>query len=554
MRRGRVDLHRRTSEKACRIRGPMGIGLGVWLAGALMGALHSAAAVELRSPAPESWRRESALSDVVFIDAQRGWVCGERGTILKTTDGGVNWRAVSVPVDCRLDSLSFVDPLHGWAVGGYEMPTSGRRVGVVLRTADGGETWQRVPTPGLPWLHRVRFADRLDGLAYGEVSSLQRSGIYLTRDGGRTWTTITGFAPSGWVDGDTYDRASFALVSSRRGMVWFDGTRFDNAPAIDGRIPLLHRVKFSESGIGWAIGERGSVYRSQDRGRSWRPAIESSTIPGLDSVEWQALAVRGPCVWVAGFPAGVILHSHDEGATWEVTRTGLNGDLTALHFVDQQRGWAVGSLGRILITEDGGFTWRFQRQGELQEFATLVVSDPKRVPYELLARVGGQEGWYLSVLSPVVGQGTSDINSVWRAGFESWNAAAGASRSRWWVPPHAGNFPVPRDVEERRLVSHALSMEQQQLDWRRRLVLELRACRPAVVMLPGPSRTNPLDGERRLYDLSLEAVVMAGDSRAYPEQLEVLGLQVYHRKRLSPGRLVKGEAVRKSLRMSLRCH
>ena len=129
----------------------------------------------------ESWARVAIpiepgvgvhLRDVWFADARHGWVVGENGTILATTDGGATWTRQSqgVPLPARrppqvvqkqngLDTLPdiegqppglhlmavrFLDPSRGWTVGFF--PWEG--TSVVLRTVDGGATWveeARVP-------------------------------------------------------------------------------------------------------------------------------------------------------------------------------------------------------------------------------------------------------------------------------------------------------------------------------------------------------------------------------------------------------------------------
>lgn len=57
-----------------------------------------------------------------------------------------------------------------------------------------------------------------------------------------------------------------------------------------------------------------------------------------------------------------LLTSPDRGATWQVKKTGQTLPLSAMHFVDQSRGWATGPLGLMLATRDAGQTWYAQRQ------------------------------------------------------------------------------------------------------------------------------------------------------------------------------------------------
>lgn len=54
---------------------------------------------------------------------------------------------------------------------------------------------------------------------------------------------------------------------------------------------------------------------------------------------------------------GHILYSDDNGANWTQARVPTRQMLTALFFVDEQHGWAVGHDAQILATRDAGATW-----------------------------------------------------------------------------------------------------------------------------------------------------------------------------------------------------
>lgn len=66
---------------------------------------------------------------------------------------------------------------------------------------------------------------------------------------------------------------------------------------------------------------------------------------------------------VAGGERGVVLLSDDEGGSWRQVPTPARASITAVQFVDDRHGWAVGHLGVILHSEDGGATWSKQLDG-----------------------------------------------------------------------------------------------------------------------------------------------------------------------------------------------
>ena len=128
-----------------------------------------------------SWVRASApvkveLLHLDFRGERRGWIVGDRGTILHTADGGETWRQQRVSTTATLYHVDFEDDETGWAVG--ERST-------ILRTTDGGATWLPVEVPAIgprATLLSVAFANKEDGWIVGRGGLILRSS-----DGGRTW-------------------------------------------------------------------------------------------------------------------------------------------------------------------------------------------------------------------------------------------------------------------------------------------------------------------------------------------------------------------------------
>jgi photosystem II stability/assembly factor-like uncharacterized protein len=76
----------------------------------------------------------------------------------------------------------------------------------------------------------------------------------------------------------------------------------------------------------------------------------------------QASAVAGQRLIAAG-ARGHIVYSDDRGATWQQAKVPVSADLTALHFANARLGWAVGHEGVVLHTRDGGASWQVQLDG-----------------------------------------------------------------------------------------------------------------------------------------------------------------------------------------------
>lgn len=92
---------------------------------------------------------------------------------------------------------------------------------------------------------------------------------------------------------------------------------------------------------------------------------------------------------------GHILYSDDRGESWLQADVPVRVTLTAIDFPTPQQGWAVGHDGVILMSGDGGLTWRKQLDGyqannliekEIQHL--LSLSDEQRAARGIAYQVG----------------------------------------------------------------------------------------------------------------------------------------------------------------------
>jgi photosystem II stability/assembly factor-like uncharacterized protein len=61
--------------------------------------------------------RQFELMDVQFSDPLHGWVCGDDGLVVQTTDGGDTWTSYYLPeASFGLSAMSFLDSTLGWGI------------------------------------------------------------------------------------------------------------------------------------------------------------------------------------------------------------------------------------------------------------------------------------------------------------------------------------------------------------------------------------------------------------------------------------------------------
>jgi len=129
---------------------------------------------------PQNSNTTVALNTVFFTDSVTGIVAGNGGTILKTTDGGVNWIQKSSGTTRDIQSLKFFDANLGFAAGKF----------IILKTTDGGNTWNSVYYNTTSLLNDITFIDSLTWISVGASAELPDMKILKTTNCGLSWNLI----------------------------------------------------------------------------------------------------------------------------------------------------------------------------------------------------------------------------------------------------------------------------------------------------------------------------------------------------------------------------
>ena len=126
----------------------------------------------------------------------------------------------------------------------------------------------------------------------------------------------------------------------------------------------IKSVCFSNSSMGYASGEAGTILKTTDGGEHWT-ALESGT--GVQLWNIALIPSGGNDMGFAVGDGGTILKTTDGGATWTKQNSGLKDGLVQSFLfhvfpLDEQRWFAAGGDGEafsgvILSTDNGGQTW-----------------------------------------------------------------------------------------------------------------------------------------------------------------------------------------------------
>ena len=495
---------------------------------------------ETKSPYTEMFG-DARLYDVCFVNHQHGWAVGDRGVIWNTNDGGTTWQIQPTPIDCTLRSIQFFNESFGVAVGNYWFPPSNQGRGVILLTSDGGKNWHLRHTPELPPLYQVNlFPQKHPDIPLirvaGATSEYCPSGMLVSNDGGQTWQPVSAQLSDGFAAADFYDPYNALGIGFHGILQQFQNSRNISASQTAGfghrRVSAVktHRATSEFDITGWAVGDRGLILSTVDQGFRWGGV--PGTLPGnaAEVVDLKAVEVQGRNIWVAGNPGSCIYMSNDGGQTWRTTFTGISATIRKIVFVDAHFGWAVGDLGTILTTQNGGQTWTVQRTGGTKLSLLTLFGEADAVPFEVLASLSANQGF----LGGCVLLFRNEKNSS-----EQENRLHEAViRSGGSLGAELGTFPIfPRELwtTSENLIEHIQRTTDGRgmAQLRERLVLTIRQWKPEVLLTS--NYTNPYT-DSAVEELAMrevqEAVRLAADPTAYPHHLTELGLAAWNVKKV----------------------
>lgn len=300
-------------------------------------------------PAATSTLADAGITWLQMVDAKAGWALGSGG-ILRTTDGGRHWEAVtppktSVPANSGSDfsTAYFLNGQAGWVVTTHG---GGDNDALVLRTADGGESWDTFTGPKAGRVY-INFTDAAHGWMltdqYGVAMGSEPVAVYTTTDGGKDWALANKTDPS--------------------------------AQKPDGSLPfpgVKSGITFRDASTGWVTadlrtGNQVWLYRTGDGGHTWQ--AQAVPVPAaFRDRQMRTCAPRFfdtkngvlPVTLTPGYDT-IFYQTRDGGLTWAATapvksKVSSVGQLV-WDFVDPSHGWATDGV-TLFATTDGGQTWK----------------------------------------------------------------------------------------------------------------------------------------------------------------------------------------------------
>lgn len=352
------------------------------------------------------------------------------GGVFRTTNGGDSWSKVSTHKDIYtvvVFSPSNPDVVYAGSGAAF------------YRSDDGGDTWQRFQKAGEnQWGPLgVRAGVPIGAVVDPDdpmtvfVNNYQ-GGNFLSTDGGETWVN----ASKGYTGAKLSD---IAVAPSHAGIVFVNG-RSGPFRSLDGGVnwdglsyspasqPEWNAVAINPNNTNEILLSdefQGFIFKSTDRGKSWRKVFDepnagddcSLTPPAQmcrDGFQDIAYAPSNPSIIYAGmrasrrnidhdFPARKsygMYKSTDGGENWFAINNGLNTTYINIHAVavhpgDANTAYAGTWKDGLYKTTDGGSSWVAKNVGLAASDVRAVAIDPNN-PQTLYAGLGEGAGIYKS--------------------------------------------------------------------------------------------------------------------------------------------------------------
>jgi photosystem II stability/assembly factor-like uncharacterized protein len=329
-----------------------------------------------------------------FVNTQTGYAACEAGTVLKTTNGGLNWSVKMLNNSSNLYTVHFINANTGMVAGEF---------GAADKTINGGNNWVKITINDSVDFRDIRFRNAGTGIlvtGYNNGNYFYYPRIYKTSDGGLNWTVKQYDYSQWWLRsisfasnnkifvagervlyestdaGETWDTvASYGFQNMGNRSVWFansstgyvlsnylssyliNKTTDGGSTWIQYNTGSYHDVKsiaFVNANTGIVAGSYTGVFRTTNGGLNWikfSNAVDSSRI-------YYSVTNAGANRFVYAGDGGIIYRSINSGANFtRVSKSFTDETITSVSFINNQTGVACGNNGTIFKTINGGINW-----------------------------------------------------------------------------------------------------------------------------------------------------------------------------------------------------
>lgn len=259
------------------------------------------------------------LRSIFFEDSLKGWIGGDSGLILRTTNGGQSWNQQPTGLNTPIYCIHFTSPNIGYALAWELDNTPPNYYGTrYLTTSNGGINWNNLLFPDSNFFaNSIYFRDPQNGYLCGTGGK-----IYFTTNAGQIWNLSE--VDSGMVFGFPVEEIAFYNANSGYAV----GGAFDIA---------------------------GVIWKTSNSGRTWQTQIVGPEPVNDIHIFNDSFAIGAGGDFEYGSSRVV---TNNSGGKWQYTEFGIFGIANSIAFRTEQEGWiSLGIIDSFIVTGDRGLNW-----------------------------------------------------------------------------------------------------------------------------------------------------------------------------------------------------
>jgi photosystem II stability/assembly factor-like uncharacterized protein len=355
---------------------------------------------------------KGSINTINFVNDNVGWIAGNNGTLLMTTDGGENWNSILINENWNIDKIDFVNESIGWAIGNVH--TDPNWTYYIWKTSNGGDTWVQQSSSTAFGFNSLYVIDATNVFAVGGDK------IYKSTNGGANWLNVSptlqdrnynslwfqdsqtgvvvGFYNDGTADrglilkttngGSTWNQTTVNEYNSITELQFLDNTK-GYFRANNDSVSFL--CKTEDMLLSWTVKtqhpysiksyqylDNSNVYaimadslssnnimKSADEGGNWQKVqtISFEPLKIYFSSPDQGFVLSN--LYIGRRTAGGVLYKSFENSDWRMNK--FYYPLYDVSFINENKGFICGgyglghgNTGGIFVTDDGGITWKIK--------------------------------------------------------------------------------------------------------------------------------------------------------------------------------------------------
>ncbi|SEJ14054.1 Por secretion system C-terminal sorting domain-containing protein [Cyclobacterium xiamenense] len=213
-----------------------------------------------------------------------------------------------------------------------------------------GQSWRRVGHWGNDYT-AIQWVNENVGYIAGE-------NIFLKSiDGGLSWVELKSPTSGALLDLAFFDEQKGLALGEDGTIYRTQNAGVDWSSYSHGLGQVYHGLHFISEQLVLAVGTGGSIIRSENGGLSW------ADVPVSSHADIHGLTFANDTLGFAVTADSEILKTVNSGVNWVTIPSGFQAPLNGVYFTSDSVGYAVGNLGTIIKTQDGGNHWQFINSG-----------------------------------------------------------------------------------------------------------------------------------------------------------------------------------------------